>query len=692
MKEIKDLSKEEAAKELAYIAQEMAKSDIAYYQKDNPYLTDAEYDSLKRRNEEIEARFPELIRSDSPSKKIGAPLQSGFKKVPHRFPMLSLGDVFSIEEVEDFVQSVKRFLNSSKDIQFIAEPKIDGLSFSARYEKGRFVQGATRGDGVLGEDITENMKTIKELPQTLSGNFPDILEVRGEVYMKKTDFFALNAKYEAEGKKTFANPRNAAAGSLRQLDPKITAERNLSIFAYTWGEVSERVWNSQADFFNHLKAWGFPINNLNHICNNVQEIDKNFQHLMEIRADLNYDIDGVVYKVNDIALQERLGFLTRTPRWAIAHKFPAEQAITKLTEIRIQVGRTGALTPVADLEPINVGGVIVSHATLHNEDEIKRKDIREGDYVIVQRAGDVIPQIVGVLKDKRPQDSKEFIFPTTCPICGAHAIREEDEAIRRCTGGLSCPAQAKERIIHFVSKEAFDITGLGDSIVEDFFNEGILHTPADIFTLEERNKADDLFAEQKGSVLHLEQRSGWGKKSVDNLFKAIQAKRTISMPRFIYALGIPQVGAATALLLAKNYNNFNHFMTEMQNKQTELLVSIDGIGASMATDIVEFFQESHNINIINELLRYVKVEDYIDDTITDSPLSGKTVVFTGTLEKMTRSEAKAKAQKLGAKVAGSVSAKTDYVVMGADAGSKATKAQELGIKILSENEFLELIK
>ena len=692
MKEIKDLSKEEAAKELAYIAQEMAKSDIAYYQKDNPYLTDAEYDSLKRRNEEIEARFPELIRSDSPSKKIGAPLQSGFKKVPHRFPMLSLGDVFSIEEVEDFVQSVKRFLNSSKDIQFIAEPKIDGLSFSARYEKGRFVQGATRGDGVLGEDITENMKTIKELPQTLSGNFPDVLEVRGEVYMKKTDFFALNAKYEAEGKKTFANPRNAAAGSLRQLDPKITAERNLSIFAYTWGEISERVWNSQADFFNHLKAWGFPINNLNHICNNVQEIDKNFQHLMEIRADLNYDIDGVVYKVNDIALQERLGFLTRTPRWAIAHKFPAEQAITKLTAIRIQVGRTGALTPVADLEPINVGGVIVSHATLHNEDEIKRKDIREGDYVIVQRAGDVIPQIVGVLKDKRPQDSKEFIFPTTCPICGAHAIREEDEAIRRCTGGLSCPAQAKERIIHFVSKEAFDITGLGDSIVEDFFNEGILHTPADIFTLEERNKADDLFAEQKGSVLHLEQRSGWGKKSVDNLFKAIQSKRTISMPRFIYALGIPQVGAATALLLAKNYNNFNHFMTEMQNKQTELLVSIDGIGASMATDIVEFFQESHNINIINELLRYVKVEDYIDDTITDSPLSGKTVVFTGTLEKMTRSEAKAKAQKLGAKVAGSVSAKTDYVVMGADAGSKATKAQELGIKILSENDFLELIK
>ena len=428
------------------------------------------------------------------------------------------------------------------------------------------------------------------------------------------------------------------------------------------------------------------------VLSSMSEIDENFQHLMEIRADLDYDIDGVVYKVNDIALQERLGFLTRTPRWAVAHKFPAEQAITRLNEIRIQVGRTGALTPVANLEPINVGGVIVAHATLHNEDEIKRKDIREGDYVIVQRAGDVIPQIVGVLKDKRPVGTKEFAFPTTCPICGAHAIREEDEAIRRCTGGLSCPAQAKERIIHFVSKEAFDITGLGDSIVEDFFNEGILHTPADIFTLEERNDDASLFAEQKGSILHLEQRNGWGKKSVDNLFKAIQAKRTISMPRFIYALGIPQVGAATALLLAKNYNNFNHFMAEMQNKQTELLVSIDGIGANMATDIVEFFQEAHNLNIINELLRYVKVEDYIDDTISGSPLSGKTVVFTGTLEQMTRSEAKAKAQKLGAKVAGSVSAKTDYVIIGADAGSKASKAKELGIKILSETEFLELIK
>ena len=690
-KEIKELNEEEAKQELAYIASEMAKSDIAYYQNDNPYLTDAEYDSLKRRNEELEKIFPHLRRKDSPSQKVGAPILSAFKKVTHRFPMLSLGDVFSSEEVDDFIMGVKRFLNTSKDITFMAEPKIDGLSFSARYEKGRFVQGATRGDGITGEDITENLKTIRQLPQHIEGNVPEILEIRGEVYMAKSDFFALNKKYQQEGKKTFANPRNAAAGSLRQLDAKITAERNLSIFAYTWGEVSERVWTSQEDFFKHLQEWGFPTNPHNKLCQNLQEIEENFAKLSEIRSSLPYDIDGVVYKVNDIALQERLGFLTRTPRWAIAHKFPAEQAVTKINNIRVQVGRTGALTPVADLEPINVGGVIVSHATLHNEDEIKRKDIRIGDSVIIQRAGDVIPQIVSVIKEKRSQDSKEFIFPTTCPICGAHAIREEDEAVRRCTGGLTCPAQAKERIIHFVSRDAFDITGLGSSIIEDFYNDGILKNPADIFSLEERNQEGDLFSQQKSSVLHLEQREGWGKKSVEKLFQAITLKKKISLPRFIYALGIRQVGTATALLLARHYGTFTKFRQEMENKETGPLVSIDGIGASMATDIVEFFQEQHNQEIINRLLEKITVEEYIDTTNYDSPLSGKTVVFTGTLEQMTRSEAKAKAQSMGAKVAGSVSSKTDYVIIGADAGSKAAKAQELGIKILSEQEFLELI-
>jgi len=470
MKDINQLTEAEAKEELEFLAGELAKSDLAYYQNDDPYLSDAEYDKLKHRNMDIEARFPELVRQDSPSKKVGATIKNGFSKVTHRFPMLSLGDVFSIEEVEDFIMSVKRFLNTADDITFMSEPKIDGLSFSARYENGVFVKGATRGDGTTGEDITENLKTIKQLPLKIE-NAPKVLEIRGEVYMSKADFFELNERYANEGKKIFANPRNAAAGSLRQLDAKITAERNLSLFAYTWGEVSEKLWNTQEEFFNHLKNWGFPVNPNNKLCHNIKELEDNFEQLMQVRASLPYDIDGMVYKVNSIILQERLGFLTRTPRWAIAHKFPAEQALTKINNIRIQVGRTGALTPVADLEPINVGGVIVSHATLHNEDELKRKDIRIGDTVIVQRAGDVIPQVVQVVLDKRLPDAKEFEFPHNCPICGAHAIREEDEAVRRCTGGLSCPAQAIERIIHFVSRDAFDIAGLGDKIVEDFYKE-----------------------------------------------------------------------------------------------------------------------------------------------------------------------------------------------------------------------------
>lgn len=689
MKNISELTAEEAKTELEYLAREIAKADSAYYQNDDPYLSDADYDRLKHRNAEIEARFPDLIRTDSPSKRVGAEVKSGFSKIAHRFPMLSLGDVFSIEEVKDFIRGVKRFLNTSEEIDFMSEPKIDGLSFSARYENGIFVQGATRGDGTTGEDITANLKTIRQLPLHLE-NAPEILEIRGEVYMSKKDFLELNERYEKEGKKTFANPRNAAAGSLRQLDPRITAERKLSLFAYTWGEVSQRVWESQKDFFDHLNTWGFPTNPNNVLCHNTDEIESSFNRLMEIRATLPYDIDGVVYKVNSIALQERLGFLTRTPRWAIAHKFPAEQALTIIKNIRIQVGRTGALTPVADLEPVNVGGVIVAHATLHNEDEIKRKDIRIGDTVIIQRAGDVIPQIVAVRTDKRPIGATEFIFPEICPQCGAHAIREEDEAVRRCTGGLSCPAQAIERMIHFVSRDGFDIAGLGDKIIEDFYHEGILKTPADIFTLEKRNRGgDDLFS--AGDGLHLERKEGWGKKSVQNLFTAINAKRSISLPRFIYALGIRQVGAATALLLAKNYGRFDTFMTDMLNRETGRLIAIDGIGASMALDMVEFFREPHNLDIINRLLTEIRVENYVDNTRYDSPIAGKTIVFTGTLEQMTRSEAKAKAQSLGAKVAGSVSAHTDFVIMGTDAGSKAAKARELGIRILSEREFIELI-
>lgn len=692
MKEPAELSREEAAAELAYLAAEIARSDNAYYQNDEPYLTDAEYDKLKHRNTAIEKIYPDLVRADSPSKRVGAAVQSKFNKIEHRFPMLSLADVFSIEEVEDFVQGVKRFLNTAENIPFMAELKIDGLSFTARYENGRFVSGATRGDGVVGEDITENLKTIRQLPLQLPKGVPDVLEVRGEVYMSKSDFLTLNEKNSAEKKKIFANPRNAAAGSLRQLNPKITAERKLSIWAYTWGEVSQRQWQTQEEFFDKLSEWGFPINPNNKVCNSIDEIENNFKHVMEIRADLPYDIDGLVYKVNSIELQKRLGFLTRTPRWAIAHKFPAEQAITRINNIRVQVGRTGALTPVADLEPINVGGVLVSHATLHNEDEIKRKDFRIGDMVVIQRAGDVIPQVVEVILDKRPADSQPYEFPTVCPECGAHAIREENEAIRRCTGGLTCPAQAKERLKHFVSKEAFDIVGLGERVIEEFFDEGFLHSPADIFTLEERNHApeDDLFSPSK--ALNLEKKAGWGRLSVKNLFSAINSRRTISLPRFIYALGIPQVGAATALTLAKNYGTFAVLQHDMENRETEKLVAIDGIGASMGTDIVEFFCEEHNQKTIAELLKYVVIEDYVSDIKSDSPLNGKTVVFTGTLSGLARAEAKAIAQKCGAKVAGAVSGHTDYVIVGEDAGSKAKKALELGIKTLTEDEFLEMTK
>ncbi len=693
MKNVQDLSREEAIAELAALAQKIAAADNAYYQNDAPDLTDADYDALKHRNTAIETRFPDLVREDSPSLRVGSVVQSKFNKIEHRFPMLSLGDVFSIEEVDDFVLGVKRFLNRTEDIDFMAEPKIDGLSFAARYEKGVFVSGATRGDGIVGEDITENLKTLKQLPLTLPSGVPDVLEVRGEVYMAKRDFMALNEHNAAEKKKLFANPRNAAAGSLRQLNPRITAERKLSIWAYTWGEVSERQWSTQAEFFDKLALWGFPVNPLNKVCHSLRDIEENFKHIAEIRADLPYDIDGVVYKVNSIELQNRLGFLTRTPRWAIAHKFPAEQALTRIENIRIQVGRTGALTPVADLEPINVGGVLVSHATLHNEDEIKRKDIRIGDMVIVQRAGDVIPQVVAVRTDKRCADSKPFDFPHICPECGAHAIREENEAIRRCTGGLTCPAQAKERLKHFVSKDAFDIIGLGDKVIEAFYDDGIIRHPADIFTIEERNgrTENDLFT-FGDEGLHLEHRNGWGKLSVDNLFKAIRARHIISLPRFVYALGIPQVGSATALLLAQNYGSFDALQADMMARETAKLVAIDGIGGEMGKDIVEFFNEQHNIDEIAALRKFVNIENYIDDRRKDSILSGKTVVFTGTLEKLTRAEAKALAQKFGAKVAGSVSSHTDYVVVGADAGSKAKKAAELGVKTLSEDEFINNCK
>ena len=685
MFDIRNITEDEAKKQLEYLAKEIEKADIAYYQNDAPYLDDAAYDKLRRLNNALEAKFPALIRNDSPSKRVGAMVKSEFKKVELSVPMLSLADIFSEEELKDFIMSIKRFLNSSDDIIFTSEPKMDGLSFSALYVNGIFTRGSTRGDGKIGEDITENLKAIRGFPLFLNKEAPEVFEVRGEVFMSKADFLALNQKNEEEHKKTFANPRNAAAGSLRQLDTRITKERRLSFLVYTWGEVSEIRWKSQVEFLEYVKELGFPVNPYNKVCRNEQELLDSFETLMENRADLPYDIDGIVYKVNDLELQKRLGFLTRTPRWAIAHKFPAEQAITRLNNIRVQVGRTGALTPVADLEPVNVGGVLVSHATLHNEDEIKRKDIRIGDMVIIQRAGDVIPQVVSVLTEKRSTELPELQFPTVCPECGAHAIREEDEAVRRCTGGLSCPAQAVERLRHFVSREAFNIEGLGDKVIDEFYKEGIIKTPYDIFTLEERNKPADLFSASQS--LNLENREGWGKKSVSKLFDAINKSKSISLQKFIYALGIRQVGTATAYLIAKHYHTFTAFMSAMVQQDLQLLVSIDGIGPAMAKDIVEFFKEEHNLAVINDLLSVISIEEFEGITNTTSEIFGKTIVFTGTLTTLTRSEAKSKALAFGAKVAGSVSTNTDYVVAGENAGSKLKKAQELGVKVITEEEF-----
>ena len=685
MFDIRNITEDEAKKQLEYLAKEIEKADIAYYQNDAPYLDDAAYDKLRRLNDALEAKFPALIRNDSPSKRVGAMVKSEFKKVELSVPMLSLADIFSEEELKDFIMSIKRFLNSSDDIIFTSEPKMDGLSFSALYVNGIFTRGSTRGDGKIGEDITENLKAIRGFPLFLNKEAPEVFEVSGEEYMSKADFLALNQKNEEEHKKTFANPRNAAAGSLRQLDTRITKERRLSFLVYTWGEVSEIRWKSQVEFLEYVKELGFQVNPYNKVCHNEQELLDSFETLMENRADLPYDIDGIVYKVNDLELQKRLGFLTRTPRWAIAHKFPAEQAITRLNNIRVQVGRTGALTPVADLEPVNVGGVLVSHATLHNEDEIKRKDIRIGDMVIIQRAGDVIPQVVSVLTEKRSTELPEFQFPTVCPECGAHAIREEDEAVRRCTGGLSCPAQAVERLKHFVSREAFNIEGLGDKVIDEFYKEGIIKTPYDIFTLEERNKPADLFSASQS--LNLENREGWGKKSVSKLFDAINKSKSISLQKFIYALGIRQVGTATAYLIAKHYHTFTAFMSAMVQQDLQLLVSIDGIGPAMAKDIVEFFKEEHNLTVINDLLSVISIEEFEGIANTTSEIFGKTIVFTGTLTTLTRSEAKSKALAFGAKVAGSVSTNTDYVIAGENAGSKLKKAQELGVKVITEEEF-----
>jgi DNA ligase (NAD+) len=691
---VDQLTELEATAELKALAQELTEHDQAYYQEDAPVVSDSEYDSLRKRNAAIETLFPALVRPDSPSKRVGAAPVGKFEKVPHTRPMLSLGNAFNAEDVQDFVDRIRRFLglDDNEPVEIMAEPKIDGLSIAARYEKGEFILGATRGDGSTGENITANLKTLGDIPDRITGGVPDLLEVRGEVYMSKTEFAALNKRQEKRGEKVFANPRNAAAGSLRQLDSSVTARRPLRFFAYNWGEVTgsdahgyggDASWDTQAGFYDRLKAWGFPVNSYAATCSSVDEILALYAKIEDARAELDYDIDGVVYKVNRLDWQSRLGFVSRAPRWAIAHKFPAEKAQTVLKEIFIQVGRTGTLTPVADLEPVTVGGVVVSRATLHNQDEIERKDIRPGDTVIVQRAGDVIPQVVSFVTEKRKKGAKKFKFPNRCPECGSLAVREEGEAARRCTGGLICPAQAVERLKHFVSRGAFDIEGLGAKYIVAFWHDKLIETPADIFRLQD--KAKDI----KG-------RKGWGDKSADKLFEAIAEKHSIGLDRFIYALGIRQIGQATARLLAKEYGTLGGLQKALKAAQDRVseayadLVNIDGIGDVVADDLLGFFAEPHNQSVLDDLDGMLTIEEFAAP-VTNSPIADKTVVFTGTLETMSRGEAKARAESLGAKVAGSVSNKTDYVVAGPGAGSKAKKAKDLGVTTLSEDEWLKLI-
>jgi len=685
------LGKAEAKAELARLAKEIAHHNALYHQKDAPEISDADYDALVRRNNEIEKQFPELRRADSPSQSVGAAPSSGFAKVRHSAPMLSLDNAFDEADVRDFFCRIRRFLGLGEDeaIEVSAEPKIDGLSASLRYEDGKLAQGATRGDGTVGEDITANLKTMADVPKTLKGGrAPAVLEVRGEVYMRRAEFAKMNEKRAAAGEPIFANPRNAAAGSTRQLDPAVTADRPLHFFAYSAGEISDAkdLGESQWDFLARLKARGFTTNPLAKLCRNVEEALAFHARIGAQRADLPYDIDGVVYKVNRRDWQERLGMVSRAPRWALAHKFPAEQAETWLRDITIQVGRTGALTPVAVLEPVTVGGVVVTRATLHNEDEIKRKDIRIGDRVTLQLAGDVIPQITGFISTMRPKGTREYKFPDHCPICNSLAIREPGEVVRRCTGGLICAAQAVERLRHFVSRNAFDIDGLGGERITEFHEAHFIELPGDIFRLAPKQK-------------ELEEREGWGKQSVAKLLAAIEARREIPLERFIYALGIRQVGEATARLLAKNYGSYKHWreaMIEARDPESQAfqeLDSIDGIGPSVAADIVGFFAEPHNRKLLDDLVSEVTPLDYAGPAVAkNSPVAGKTVVFTGTLEKMTRPEAKARAEALGAKVGESVSKKTDYVVVGADAGSKAKKAAELGVTMLDEDSWLKLIE
>ncbi|MCA3389912.1 MAG: NAD-dependent DNA ligase LigA [Roseomonas sp.] len=698
---VESLTELDAAIELAALAREIARHDRLYHAKDQPEITDAEYDALVARNRAIEARFPQLIRSDSPSRRVGAPVAEGFAKSRHGEPMLSLDNVFSPEEFSDFCKRIRRFLGlaETEALAFVGEPKIDGLSINLLYENGVFIKGATRGDGAEGEDVTANLLTIPSLPRQLKPPFPASIEIRGEVFMEKADFLSFRAAQEAAaearearraaGEKLGeavvipANPRNAAAGSVRQLDARITATRPLKLLAYAMGAASEAPAETHHDFLDRLRRWGFAVNPLSRRLDSEDAAEHFQAEIGAGRAALGYDIDGVVYKLDRIDWQRRLGFVGRAPRWAVAWKFPAEQAVTKLLDIEIQVGRTGALTPRAVMEPINVGGVVVRHATLHNEDEIARKDVRIGDTVTLQRAGDVIPQILGVVLEKRPADTQPYAFPLNCPACGSHAIRDGEDVVRRCTGGLTCPAQTTERLRHFVSRRAMDIEGLGEENIQFLFDAGLIKSPADIFRLHQKRETLAGF-------------EGWGERKISKLLEAIDARRSVALERFIFALGIRRIGEQNAKLLARHYHSLEAWRAAMiaahiiGSEAREELGSIQGIGPAIAEELVEFFAEPRNLAALDDLAGEVSPLPVEEASAADSAFAGKTMVFTGTLEKMTRDEAEALAERLGAKVTKSVSKKTDFVVVGADAGSKATKAAELGVKTLTEAEWLEM--
>jgi len=681
---------DEIKKRYEKLAKKIKQYDEEYYLNDAPSVSDAEYDEIKDEILELVEEYPGLGTTDIIDK-VGEKPKEGTKQVTFSMRMQSLRKINSLQTVDDFMESIRKFLIDKRDefIPIIAEPKIDGLSCSIFYEDGVLSRAATRGDGITGEDITSNILKVHEVPQKLTNKFPTKIEIRGEIYMDRNDFISLNRRQGEMGKKVFSNPRNAAAGSLRLLHPAVSGLRPLKFFAYSLGEMSNKeIFFSQDDIRHYLQDLGFNVPKPYKVCLKASDAIDFYEAISNERAELPYDIDGLVYKVNELGLQNRLGSVGNRPRWAIAHKFPAQRAVTFLKDITVQVGRTGTLTPVAELEPITVGGVVVSRATLHNEDEIERKDIRVGDHVIIQRAGDVIPQVVGVVMEKRPASSVPYAPLMTCPACGSHAVREEGEVARRCTGGLICPAQAVERLRHFVSRLAFDIEGLGHKIIEEFHEDGRIRTPADIFRLEDFDK---------GSLTPLRSKEGWGELSVKNLYAAIEARRRISLERFVYALGIRQVGEVTARKLAAAYGTIEALQAAMlaaQDHASEAyadLINIQDVGASVAQDVLDFFDEPHNREVITDLLRYVMVEPYVAPKTVDSPVSGKTIVFTGTLVETTRAEAKAKAESLGAKVAGSVSKNTDYVVAGDKAGSKLKEAQSLGVAVLTEKEWLELV-